>query len=98
MRIRVLLQSVKTQPCRWAVKPAERVDAVEKYEGVAKRMHSEIAGEQVSVLKYSSRYNFPYCDCSRCGKPIRKVLYVVQSDETGIELFYLGSECIRKFS
>ena len=59
---------------------------------------SDIAGEKVGVLEYRSKDKYPYCDCSRCGKPIINRMFVIQSCETDIELFYLGSECIKKFS
>ena len=58
---------------------------------------SNIAGEEVAILKYESKSNAPYCECSRCGKPIKRTMYVVQSRETDVELFYLGSECFKKF-
>ena len=56
----------------------------------------DIVGEEVGILKYESKDNAPYCECSRCGKPIKRVMYVVQSKETDLEHFYLGAECIKK--
>ena len=34
-------------------------------------------------------------NCDRCGKPIKRTMYVAQSVETGIELGYFGSECVK---
>lgn len=62
-------------------------------------LDSEMAGERVAILKYEapkSEAHIPYCDCSFCGKPIKRVMYVVQSDKTDVELYYLGAECIKK--
>lgn len=70
-----------------------------EYTGFLGYMDSYVAGEEVAILKYEDKNsNIPYCDCSRCGKPIKRVMYVVQSRETDVELFHLGSECIKKFS
>jgi len=60
--------------------------------------NSRVCGEDVSVLEYKSDSKIPWCDCSRCGKPIVKRMFVIQSCETDIELLYLGSECIKRFS
>ena len=60
---------------------------------------SSVAGEEVAILKYESEHkNIPYCECSRCGKPIKRTMYVVQSKETDVELFYLGADCIKKLT
>lgn len=69
-----------------------------KYHG---RRHSEMYGEEVSVLeyqdtqnKYSKKY---YCqDCSMCGRPILRKMFVIQSAETGVEIAYLGADCYKK--
>lgn len=58
--------------------------------------YSEDAGEEVNVLLYTSTHSVPYCDCTRCGKPIKRRMYVIQSKETDVELMYLGSDCFRK--
>ena len=57
-------------------------------------------GEKVAILKYedtikSKKSKVAYCNCDRCGKPIKRVMYVVQNAETDYEMFYLGSECIK---
>ena len=59
--------------------------------------YSEIAGEEVAILKYTSKDRVPYCQCSRCGKNITRAMYVVQSRETDVELFYLGPCCYKHF-
>ena len=59
---------------------------------------SEVCGEEVALLQYESKDKFPYCDCTRCGKPITRKMIVVQSKETGIELMTLGTECIKHFT
>lgn len=69
-----------------------------EFKGLYKKMRSDIAGGDVTILKYESKEKYPYCDCSRCGKPIKKIMYVVQDDKTDVEMFYLGSECIKHFS
>lgn len=71
-----------------------------EYTGRYKTMYSYIAGEEVGILEYkdNSTKPIPYCDCSRCGRPIKSRMWVVQSKETGVELFFLGSECIKRFS
>ena len=66
-----------------------------KHTGRYKTIYSHVFGEKVDVLEYSSTDKVPYCSCDRCGKPIIKRMWVVQSAETGIELSYLGSECIK---
>lgn len=69
-----------------------------EYVGLVKNFFSEDFQEDVSILKYvaePSEANIPYCLCDRCKKPIKRVMYVVQSDETDVELAYLGAECIK---
>lgn len=68
-----------------------------EYTGNFKTMFSETCGENVAILEYKSKDNVPYCDCTRCGKPIKRIMYVVQSNGTGVELMYLGSDCVKKF-
>lgn len=53
-------------------------------------------GQDVSLLLYESKDKVPYCDCSRCGKPIKRKMIVVQDAETAVEMFYLGTDCYRK--
>ena len=66
-----------------------------EYRGVVKQFHSVALDEDVSVLKYTSTDSIPYCNCDRCGKPIKKIMYVVQNDHTDVEMLYLGAECIK---
>jgi hypothetical protein len=47
------------------------------------------------LLNCNSEGNVPYCLCSRCNKPIKNILYVVQSDSTDIEMLYLGADCVK---
>lgn len=68
-----------------------------EYTGEYRSIFSKQLGENVSILKYKSDSKFPYTECSRCGQLIKKTMYVVQSDETDVELLYLGSECIKHF-
>lgn len=71
------------------------------YMGVYRRMYSEICGEDVVIMKYQMEGNLhkiPYCECTRCGKGIKRTMYVVQSAKTDVELMYLGPECIKHFS
>ena len=65
------------------------------YTGNYRAFYSEAAGENVNVLEYRSKDSIPYCTCTRCGKAIRRKMYVVQSAATDVELMYLGAECIK---
>lgn len=69
-----------------------------EYTGKSKKMYSEVLQEDVIILQYRSRHNAPYCTCSRCGRDIKRLMYVVQSCETDIELMYLGSCCVKKLT
>ena len=53
-------------------------------------------GQYVSLLQYESNDNIPYCNCSRCGKPIKRKMIVVQDADTSVEMFYLGADCYKK--
>lgn len=66
-----------------------------KYTGKYKTVYSHTFGEMVNILEYSSKDKVPYCNCERCGQPIVRKMFVVQSANTDIELSYLGSECIK---
>lgn len=68
-----------------------------EYKRFVKRVYSESLGEDVSILEYGSKNDYPYCVCDLCGKDIVKKMFVVQSVDSGIERMYLGSECIKKF-
>jgi len=69
-----------------------------KYIGKYKNMYSNTCGEEVSILEYRSDNKYPYCECTMCGKDIKRHMFVVQSRKTDIELMYLGADCIKKFS
>ena len=71
-----------------------------KYVGVVKELHSKTFNEDVSILKYvdDSEGKIPYCNCDRCGKSIKRILYVVQSAETDVEMLYLGADCVKYFT
>lgn len=66
-----------------------------EYKGVTNKGFSKMFGENVSILKYKIKCLIPYCDCDRCGKPIKATMYVAQSKETDVELGYFGSECVK---
>lgn len=57
--------------------------------------YSRDVEEEVAILKYESKSKIPYCKCSKCGKDIKRTMYVVQSKKTDVEIFYLGSECYK---
>ena len=65
-----------------------------KFTGKCKQLRSSIFDEDVVVLEYVSKSSVPYCTCSRCGKPLKKRMFVVQSVNSDIELTYFGAECI----
>ena len=67
-----------------------------EYKGVVNKFHSLTLDEDVSILKYTRNDTLYFCECSRCGKLIKRVMYVVQNDDTDVEMLYLGSECIKK--
>lgn len=72
-----------------------------EYVGLYKKdIYSDIFKEYVSILKYEDHDKrvVPYMTCNRCGKDIKRKMYVVQSNETDVELMYLGSECINHFA
>lgn len=68
-----------------------------EYTGNCRRIHSAALGEDVDILEYKGKHSVTYCYCSRCGKPILREMYVVQSAETAVEYMYLGSDCIKHF-
>lgn len=55
---------------------------------------SYVANDYVTI--HTETHSSPYIECSRCGKILKK-FYVVQ-DSDGVEVAYLGSCCIKKFS
>ena len=66
-----------------------------EFKGKTAEGFSKMFDENVSILKYKIKSSIPYCDCDRCGKPIKATMYVAQSKETDVELGYFGSECIK---
>lgn len=67
-----------------------------EYTGEYKTVNSKKYGT-VNILKYKSESKMPYCECTRCGKDIKRIMYVVQ-DSNDYEVEYLGSECIKHFT
>lgn len=72
------------------------------YTGNYKTIDSEVLGHKVNILEYraASGERLSPCFwevCSRCGKPIRRVMYVVQDAETDVEELYFGADCIKRF-
>lgn len=67
-----------------------------KFTGKGKRVYSKLHNQSVTVLEYRSESNAPYMECSRCGKDIKRVMYVIQDPETGIEMEYLGASCAKR--
>ena len=63
--------------------------------GKTKRIFSKMFDENVIIFEEKSNSSCAYMDCDRCGKPIKRTMYVAQSVETGIELGYFGSECLK---
>ena len=55
-------------------------------------------GKSVNVLEYKDNEKhvrgWHYERCTRCGKPLKKIWYVVQ-DEDDVEIAYLGAECVK---
>lgn len=68
-----------------------------EYTGNYIEMYSKDLDRVVAILEYKSNDNTPYIECSRCGKPIRRKMYVIQDSNTDLEIAYLGSECIKHF-
>lgn len=66
-----------------------------EYTGKFRTVNSKKYGP-VYIMEYKSESKMPYCECSRCGKDIKKIMYVVQ-DSRDIEVEYLGSDCIKYF-
>ena len=72
------------------------------YTGRYRTVDSELLGHKVNILEYRANNgeHLSRCfweNCTRCGKPIRNVMFVVQDAETDVEEMYLGSDCIKKF-
>lgn len=67
-----------------------------EYTGKYRTVNSKKYGT-VGILEYKSDSKIPYCECTRCGKDIKRIMYVVQ-DSNDIEVEYLGAECIKHFS
>lgn len=67
-----------------------------KFTGNGKRVFSTRHKQFVTVLEYRSDSNVPYMECSRCGKDIKRVMYVVQDPETGISMERLCAACARR--
>lgn len=59
--------------------------------------YSEILGTDISILEYKIDSKVSYCDCSKCGKPLKSKMFVIQDKETDVEMMYLGSDCIKHF-
>lgn len=58
-------------------------------------MYSEVCGEKVDILEYKSGDKTPLGYCDRCGKPLIHKMYTVQSHDTALIHFDLGSECVK---
>lgn len=56
---------------------------------------SEDCNENVVIFKDRLDCSVPYMKCSKCGKPIKRTMFTVQSVKDCVELMYLGSECIK---
>jgi len=67
-----------------------------EYTGRHKRVCSKRYHQDVDVLEYASNDSFPYMECSICGKPIIRKMFVVQDPDSGVEIAYLGSECVKR--
>ena len=72
-----------------------------EYTGRYRTLFSEQLGHEVNILEYRSDHNpgrnYCYEFCTRCGKPIKRIMFVVQDAETDVEEMYLGSDCIKHF-
>lgn len=72
------------------------------YTGNYRTLDSKLLGHTVNVLEYRAENGkqLSRCfweNCSRCGKPIKRVMFVVQEADTDIEEMYLGADCVKKF-
>ena len=71
-----------------------------EYTGKYWEMESKELGETVNILEYKAenrKHLAAWCECSKCGKPIKRLMYVVQ-DMEDIEVMYLGADCVKKFT
>lgn len=57
-----------------------------------KKQWSDVFETYITVHKETHKN--PQLECFRCGK-LLKSFYVVQDAESGVELAYLGTECIK---
>lgn len=72
------------------------------YTGRYRTIDSEQLGHSVNILEYKANNGEQlsrcyWTECSRCGKPIKRVMFVVQDAETDVEELYFGSDCIKYF-
>lgn len=69
-----------------------------EYTGKWKEMYSQDFKQAIHILEYKSKRDtsIPYCDCDRCGKPIKNHMFVIQSAEDDVEMAYYGADCIKK--
>lgn len=72
------------------------------YTGRFKTVNSELLGHTVNILEYRANKGEQlsrcyWTECTRCGKPIKRVMFVVQDAETDVEEMYLGADCIKHF-
>lgn len=67
------------------------------YVGYHGSKYSEILDADISILEYKIDSKIPYCDCSRCGKPLKSKMFVIQDRSTDVEMMCLGADCIKHF-
>lgn len=73
-----------------------------KYTGNWRTMYSNDFGMTIHILEYKSEHktSIPWCDCDRCGQPIKNHMFVIQCGEEGpeldVELAYYGADCIKR--
>lgn len=68
-----------------------------EYTGKWWTRYSDDFGQEVNILEYKDKKNkfIPYCDCTRCGKPIKSHMFVIQDTVDDVEMAYYGADCIK---
>lgn len=56
------------------------------------RKFSKHLGKEVLLIH--EKFDRPYIDCTCCGKDLKN-FYTIQDLETDVEMYHVGSECLK---
>ena len=69
-----------------------------EYTGNYFELDSEVFEQKVNCLEYKCKSSVTWGNCYRCGKPLRRHWWTIQTVEDDLVICDIGPDCIKKLT